>query len=108
MWAMFFIGVIKVNQGRISFAFNLGQYFALIAGRRVYDCEPLHLPMDAQAFQTWAKLMHGQSDTVYEDAMIAATAINHHLTVVTRNTQDFKRFEVSIFNPFDIIGLPTE
>lgn len=58
------------------------------------------LPMDAMTFRTWAKLMHRQSDTVYEDAMIAATAKVHHLTVVTRNVGDFKRFKVPIFNPF--------
>ena len=28
-----------------------------------------------------------------EDAMIAATAINHHLTVVTRNIDDFGDIE---------------
>jgi predicted nucleic acid-binding protein len=58
------------------------------------------LPMDAAVFRAWAKLMHKQSDTVYEDAMIAATAQVHHLTVVTRNVRDFKRFGVPVFNPF--------
>ena len=58
------------------------------------------LPMDAATFRVWAKLMHRQSNTVYEDAMIAATAIVHKLTVVTRNTRDFERFNVSLFNPF--------
>ena len=58
------------------------------------------LPMDATTFRVWAKLMHRQSDTVYEDAMIAASAIVHHLTVVTRNVRDFERFNVPLFNPF--------
>ena len=58
------------------------------------------LAMDAITFRVWAKLMHRQSDTVYEDAMIAATAKVHHLTVVTRNVGDFERFNVPIFNPF--------
>ncbi|MDP2133697.1 MAG: type II toxin-antitoxin system VapC family toxin [Sulfuritalea sp.] len=58
------------------------------------------LPMDAATFRQWAKLMHRQSDTVYEDAMIAATALVHKLTVVTRNVGDFKRFGVSMLNPF--------
>ena len=58
------------------------------------------LAMDAATFRVWAKLMHRQSDTVYEDAMIAATARVNHLTVVTRNVGDFERFDVPIFNPF--------
>ena len=58
------------------------------------------LPMDAATFRQWAKLMHRQSDTVYEDAMIAATALVHKLTVVTRNVGDFKRFGVPMLNPF--------
>lgn len=59
------------------------------------------LPMDAATFRQWARLMHRQSDTVYEDAMIAASALVHKLTVVTRNVRDFERFRVQIFNPFD-------
>ena len=59
------------------------------------------LSMDANTFRGWAKLMRKESNTVYEDAMIAATAIVHNLTVVTRNLRDFKRFEVQTFNPFD-------
>jgi hypothetical protein len=58
------------------------------------------LPMDALTFRTWAKLMHRRSDTVYEDAMIAATARVHNLTVVTRNVGDFKPFGVKLLNPF--------
>jgi toxin FitB len=58
------------------------------------------LPMDAAAFRTWAQLMHRKSETLYEDAMIAAIAKVHGLTVVTRNTADFKSFGVPLLNPF--------
>ena len=62
------------------------------------------LSMDSTAFRTWATLMHGCSDTLYEDAMIAATAKVNKLAVVTRNVTDFKNFDVEIVNPFDYKG----
>ena len=58
------------------------------------------LPMDAPAFREWARLMHRRSDTISEDAMIAATAMVHRLTVVTRNTSDFAQFGVELYNPW--------
>lgn len=58
------------------------------------------LPMDAQTFRVWAQLMHHQSEALFEDAMIAATAQVHQLTVVTRNTRDFAGFQVPLLDPF--------
>ena len=58
------------------------------------------LPMDAPAFRRWAQLLHHRSDDLVEDAMIAATALIHNLTVVTRNVRDFDQFGVRILNPF--------
>jgi predicted nucleic acid-binding protein len=59
------------------------------------------LPMDAETFRLWAKLMHRQPDIVFEDAMIAACAIQHKLTVATRNVRDFALFKAPLVNPFD-------
>lgn len=58
------------------------------------------LSMDAASFRAWARLMHRKSDTLYEDAMIAATASVHGLTVATRNVNDFKALGLAVFNPF--------
>ena len=58
------------------------------------------LPMEAATFRTWARLMHRKSDTLYEDAMIAATAQIHGLIVATRNVADFDALGMGVFNPF--------
>jgi predicted nucleic acid-binding protein len=58
------------------------------------------LPMDARAFRRWARLLHRRPDKLLEDAMIAATAEVHNLTVVTRNVRDFETLGVATFNPF--------
>jgi len=44
--------------------------------------------------------MHGKSDTLADDARIAATALVHNLVVVTRNVRDFRPFGVPTLNPF--------
>lgn len=58
------------------------------------------VPLDARAFRLWAKLMHRRSDALYEDALIAATARVHGLTVATRNIADFCDFDVPLLDPF--------
>ena len=59
------------------------------------------LSLDGDAFRAWAKLMHKTSDTLYEDAMIAAIAKVNKLIVVTRNITDFEFFDVKLLNPFE-------
>src|SRR5271155_5549026 len=58
------------------------------------------LPMDAACFREWARLMEGRPDRLLEDAMIAATARVHGLTVATRNDKDFEALDVEFLNPF--------
>lgn len=58
------------------------------------------VPMDARCFRAWAALMHRRSEDLIEDAMIAATALVHGLTVVTRNVRDFVPFGVPVLDPF--------
>ena len=73
---------------------ELEDWLALMAG--AYNV----LPMDAAAFTAWARLMHRKSDTLHEDAMIAATAKVHGLTIATRNVADFQALGLEVFNPF--------
>jgi predicted nucleic acid-binding protein len=76
-------------------ACQLEQWLDLIAG--TYNV----ISMDEAIFRAWAKLMHKTSDTLYEDAMIAAMAKVNNLVVVTWNISDFRSFGVKLFNSFD-------
>jgi toxin FitB len=70
--------------------------------RWVDQLEDLHfvIPMDARCFREAARLMRGKQEDLHDDAMIAATARIHSLTVATRNERDFAHLDVEILNPF--------
>jgi len=53
--------------------------------------------MDAACFREYARLMHRRSDTLGEDAMMAATARVHGLTVATRNERDCRALRCGRF-----------
>ncbi|MCY3891171.1 MAG: PIN domain-containing protein [bacterium] len=66
---------------------------------RVLDsCEVL--AVDAAAFREWARLMHRQADKLLQDALIAAVAIVHRLTVAARSTRGFDHLNVPALNFF--------
>ena len=63
------------------------------------------LPFDGPAAILWGRLM-GDGDRTNRppaaaDAQIAAVAIHHDLTLVTRNVKDFERFDMTLLNPWD-------
>jgi predicted nucleic acid-binding protein len=58
------------------------------------------LAADGAVFRAWARLMHARDDRLIEDALIAATALVHGLTVVTRNVKDFRPLGVTVLDPF--------
>jgi predicted nucleic acid-binding protein len=58
------------------------------------------VPMDSACFREWSRLMAGKPNALREDAMIAATAKVHGLTLATRDEKDFKHLRIEIFNPF--------
>jgi len=59
------------------------------------------VPMGADEFREWARMMQGNQAHLYIDAMIAATARVHGMTVATRNVADFEPFDVPVANPFE-------
>lgn len=62
------------------------------------------LSVDTEVALTWGKLV-AQSEQAgrrmpYVDSLIAATALFHGLTLVTRNTRDMEGSGVALFNPW--------
>ena len=57
------------------------------------------LVVDVAVAQRCAKL-HVPDPRAHRDALIAATALVHGMTVVTRNVADFESTGVEIFNPW--------
>jgi predicted nucleic acid-binding protein len=56
-------------------------------------------PIDEAVAMRWGELGIHQPISV-TDGLIAATALYHGLTVVTRNTSDFVPNHIPVFNPF--------
>src|SRR5450755_1950297 len=66
--------------GRIlSVTRSIAERWGVLEGQRQIAGQPLHAP----------------------DGMIAATALEHDLTVVTRNTKDFANLGVALLNPWE-------
>lgn len=89
-------GVLATPAGRRRM--QLTRWFDDVA--RTATC----LPWDAKSGVRWAELLadlrkRGRSMPV-RDSMIAATALVHDLTVVTRNERDFAHARVDVLNPF--------
>lgn len=62
------------------------------------------LPWEAESALRWAELLaslrHSGRAMPIKDSLIAATALVHGLTVVTRNRADFEMASVKVLDPF--------
>lgn len=78
-------------QGRVLRAWIDGQILPRFEGRI--------LPIDAAIAQRCARL-HVPDPRAERDALIAATALVHGMTIVTRNVADFRPTGVPVVNPW--------
>jgi predicted nucleic acid-binding protein len=62
------------------------------------------LPLDSAVFRLNARLMRKRTNALYEDVLIAATALVNDMIVVTRNIDDFAGLDVRLLNPFAFRG----
>lgn len=69
-----------------------------IEGLRISHAEKI-LPIDVEVAASWARLPAQRTLPVI-DGLLAATAVVHDLTVVTRNTKDFADTGARTVNPF--------
>jgi predicted nucleic acid-binding protein len=60
--------------------------------------------LDSAVFRLHARLMRKRTNALYEDVLIAATALVNDMIVVTRNIDDFAGLDVRLLNPFAFRG----
>lgn len=88
-------GIIQQKRVNPDFANDLQHWLDMILSRY----EPRILPLSVNIARRWGQLSGelGHSST---DLMIAATALEHNLTVATRNTRHFEPTQVKWLNPY--------
>jgi hypothetical protein len=62
------------------------------------------LPIDHPVADRWGRLAAQAAPRVLPviDGLLAATALHHNLTLVTRNTKDVAPTDVPVFNPWPV------
>ena len=59
------------------------------------------VPIDGAVAERWGRLVAGAGRPLPAiDSLLAATALEHDMVLVTRNTKDFMGLPVKIFNPW--------
>jgi predicted nucleic acid-binding protein len=98
------ISILEIEIGTLQFARKDSAQGALLRAWIDEQIMPRFdgriLPIDTSVAQRCARL-HVPDPRSERDALIAATALVHSLTVVTRNTADFEPTGVALLNPWN-------
>ena len=89
-------GIERQRGQNAPFAADLAQWLALIELQFAHCI----LPVTPAIAKLWGRLCV-QTGNKGIDNLIAATALCHHLTVVTRNVKHFEPTGVRVWDPFD-------
>ncbi len=94
-------GIIKIKKSQASRYQKLNNWLLKIE-KRFSD---RILPLNKNILDTWATIC-GESEAIGKklpimDSLIASTATQHNLIIVTRNIDDFKFSSNQLFNPWD-------
>lgn len=88
-------GAVQARKRDPTFADRIDQWLDVMIANFADRILPIGIPVARIWGALQAKAGHGG-----EDVMIAATALDRDLTVVTRNASDFTRLGVKLTNPF--------
>ena len=95
-------GITQQRLRNPTFAEDLARWLDRVLGWYGDRILPVTLPVARRWGQLSATLGHGGADL-----LIAATALEHGLAVVTRNVAHFEPTGVQVLNPFEGDGNPT-
>jgi predicted nucleic acid-binding protein len=88
-------GIELAREGDLAKANQIEQWLDAVAETRSV------LPVTGAISRRWARLQHRKPREAIEDLLIAATALEHDLVLVTRNVKDYAGLGVRWVNPFD-------
>jgi len=100
------VSVAELEQGiaRVDNAAHARKLEAWLSDSVLPQFESRLLDVDLPVARRWGRLLgsgkrRGEPAPVV-DALLAATALEHELTLVTRNVADFDRFNLHVFDPW--------
>ena len=102
--ALFFsaitLGELKFGVDRLGQGVKRGRLEAWLAGFIADTAPERILPIDSRVALIWASLRLYDPNIKLADGQIAATALAHGLTLITRNVREFPFSGLAVFNPW--------